>query len=580
MLVVATAGHVDHGKSALVRALTGTEPDRLAEERRRGLTIELGHVWTTLPSGRRLAVVDVPGHADYVRTMLAGVVPLRTVLLVVAADEGWSAQTAEHVAALDALGIRRGLVVVTKTDLADPAPVAADVRARLAGTSLAGLDVLPVSARTGDGMDALRAALDRPDEAPAVEERRARLWVDRVFTVRGAGTVVTGTLASGRLATSDAVLVGGRPSRIRRLESLGSVVDEALAPARVAVNLRDLGADALHRGEALVHPDAWWPTRLADAATDRDTDPPTHAVLHVGSAAVPVRVRPLGPRLLRLALDAEVPLSVGDRAVLRDPGRRQVVGGATVLDPDPPALRGRGSAARRAADLADDPTGLGGAVRRRGVLAVDDARRLGLTVEPAAGVVAVGEHLVDEGFLDRLAGSLRDGAEEARRADPTDAGPPLAALARAHAVPDAVVRAAAARAGLDTTAGRAAPAGHPDLGPHEAAVRALEARLAADPFDAPTRPELADLGLDDRVLAAAVRADRLVRPAPDVVLRPGALDEAAERLLALDPPWTLAEARETLATSRRVALAVCTALDARRVTRRLPDGRREPRTPR
>lgn len=578
MLVVATAGHVDHGKSALVRALTGTEPDRLEEERRRGLTIELGHVWTTLPSGRRLAVVDVPGHADYLRTMLAGVVPLRTVLLVVAADEGWSAQTAEHVAALDALGIRRGLVVVTKVDLAPPAAVVADVGARLAGTSLARLPVLPVSARTGEGMDALVAALDRLEVPEEPGEGRARLWVDRVFTVRGAGTVVTGTLASGRLATGDAVLVGGRPGRVRRLESLGDVVAEVSGPARVAVNLRDLEAGELHRGEALVHPGAWWDTRLVDVATDRDGEPPTHAVLHVGSGAVPVRVRRLGPRLLRLILDVAVPLSVGDRAVLRDPGQRLVVAGVTVLDPDPPALRGRGSAARRATDLADDPTGLAGAVRRRGVLAAGHARRLGLRDE-GASVLRVGDQLVDPALLDRLATEIRTTAEQARAADPTDPGPPLAAVAQEHALPLEVVVEAAVRAGIDAATGRLALPTAPDLGPHEPAVRTVELRLAADPYDAPTRPELADLGLDERVLAAAVRAGRLVRPAPDVVLLPGALDEAERRLAALEQPWTLAQARVALATSRRVALAVCTDLDRRRVTRHLPDGRRALRTP-
>ncbi|MGG5258923.1 selenocysteine-specific translation elongation factor [Phycicoccus avicenniae] len=583
MLIVATAGHVDHGKSALVRSLTGTEPDRLAEERRRGLSIELGHVWTTLPSGRRLAVVDVPGHADYVRTMLAGVVPLRTVLLVVAADEGWSAQTAEHVAALDALGTRHGLVVVTKRDIADPAPVAADVTDRLRGTSLVGLPVVAVSARTGDGMDALVARLDAL-EVPDDPEARARLWVDRVFSVRGSGTVVTGTLASGRLATGDAVLVGGRPGRVRRLESLGSVVEEAVAPARVAVNLRDLEVGDLRRGEALVRPGDWWATRLVDVATDRELDPPTHAVVHVGSAAVPARVRPLGPRLLRLSLERELPLSVGDPAVLRDPGLRRVLGGVRVLDPDPPALRGRGAGLRRAAALADDPTGLAGAVRRRGVLSVDHARRLGLVGTgdgPPSGaqdpVLRVAGHLVDPDLLDHLATDLRHEAERAQRLEPASGATSLAAAAREHGVPMPVLAEAAARAGLEVAGGRVSLAPTADLGPHEDGVRALEQRLAADPYDAPTRPELEALGIDDRVLAAAVRAGRLDRPGPDVVLLPGALADAQALLVDLPAPWTLGEARAALGTSRRVALAVCADLDRRRVTRQLPDGRREPR---
>jgi selenocysteine-specific elongation factor len=210
MDVIATAGHVDHGKSTLVRALTGMEPDRWEEERRRGLTIDLGFAWTTLPSGRRLAVVDVPGHERFVGNMLAGVGSVPAALVVVAADDGWSAQTAEHVAVLDALGVRHALLAVTKADLADPAPVLADVRERLATTSLGSgpmgeVPGVAVSAATGAGvpdvvaaLESLLAGLPTPDrEAPV------RLWIDRAFPVRGAGTVVTGTLAAGRVATGD-----------------------------------------------------------------------------------------------------------------------------------------------------------------------------------------------------------------------------------------------------------------------------------------------------------------------------------------------------------------------------------------
>ena len=195
MHVVATAGHVDHGKSTLVRALTGMEPDRYEEERRRGMTIDLGFAWTALPSGEVVAFVDVPGHERFVPTMLAGVGPVPAVLLVVSADEGWMPQTAEHVAALDALGVRHALLAVTRSDLADPAPVAADVRRRLGATSLAGLPAVAVSARTGQGLPELRTALGAlvrslpaPDSGAPV-----RLWVDRSFSIRGSGTVVTGT---------------------------------------------------------------------------------------------------------------------------------------------------------------------------------------------------------------------------------------------------------------------------------------------------------------------------------------------------------------------------------------------------
>jgi len=212
MIVLATAGHVDHGKSTLVRALTGMEPDRWEEERRRGLTIDLGFAWTTLPSRRVVAVVDVPGHERFVGNMLAGVGPVPAALVVVAADDGWSAQTAEHVAVLDALAVRHALLAVTKADAADPAPVLADATQQLAATSMGAVPGVAVSAVTGQGLPELTAALEAllaglpaPDvEAPV------RLWIDRAFPIRGAGTVVTGTLAAGSVAAGDRLSLGGR----------------------------------------------------------------------------------------------------------------------------------------------------------------------------------------------------------------------------------------------------------------------------------------------------------------------------------------------------------------------------------
>ena len=223
MHVIATAGHVDHGKSALVRALTGMEPDRWAEERRRGLTIDLGFAWTTLPSGRRLALVDVPGHERFVGNMLAGVGSVPAALVVVAADDGWSAQTAEHVAVLDALGVRHALLAVTKSDVADAGPVLADVRERLAGTSMGEVTGVGVSALTGAGMPELTAALERLlAELPApATDGSVRLWIDRAFTIRGAGTVVTGTLAAGAVEAGDRLDLGGREVVVRGVQSLG-----------------------------------------------------------------------------------------------------------------------------------------------------------------------------------------------------------------------------------------------------------------------------------------------------------------------------------------------------------------------
>ncbi|MEU4666192.1 selenocysteine-specific translation elongation factor, partial [Micromonospora chalcea] len=357
MWVVATAGHVDHGKSTLVRALTGMEPDRWAEERRRGMTIDLGFAWTTLPSGGTVAFVDVPGHERFVPNMLAGVGPVPAALIVVAADEGWMPQSAEHLAALDALGVSYGLLAVTRADLADPGPATARARTEIAATSLGEVEAVPVSAVTGAGLPELRAALDRltarlPDPAA---DAPVRLWVDRAFTVRGSGTVITGTLGGGRLRVGDELeLAGtGEAVRVRGLHSLGAAHTAVEAVARVAVNLRGLPRDRVGRGDALLTPGRFGRTDLLDVRLSGDpaADLPATLMLHAGSAAVPARVRPLGPDTVRLRLARPLPLLIGDRALLRDPGRHHVCGGVTVLDVDPPPLRRRGAAAARAAVL-------------------------------------------------------------------------------------------------------------------------------------------------------------------------------------------------------------------------------------
>ena len=357
MAVVATAGHVDHGKSALVRAITGTDPDRLPEERRRGMTIELGHVWADL-DGRRVAVVDVPGHDRLVGTTLAGLGPVAGVLLVVAADEGWRAQTEEHVAAVRALGLTDVALVVTRADLADPGPATADALARLAAHGIRPVAVAAASARTGAGLADVRAALAAlVDRAPVGDpDAPVRLWVDRSFSVTGSGTVVTGTLPTGTVARGDTLVVGGAPVRVRGLQVHGEPVEAAAGPTRLAVNLRAVPTTAVPRGSALLSPGWPAPTRVVDVALHRLTDRmPSHATLHVGTASGPVRVRPLGADHARLSLadgfDA-LPLVAGDRVVLRDPGAHEVLAGATVLDPHPPPLTRRGDAARRADALA------------------------------------------------------------------------------------------------------------------------------------------------------------------------------------------------------------------------------------
>src|SRR6266536_5715210 len=498
MQVVATAGHVDHGKSTLVRALTGMEPDRWAEERRRGLTIDLGFAWMTLPSGAVVAFVDVPGHERFVPNMLAGVGPVPAALFVVAADEGWMPQSTEHLAALDALGVRHGRLAVTRADLADPAPAASLARAEIAATSLGAVETVAVSAVTGAGLDELRAALDRlVARLPAPDlDAPVRVWVDRSFTIRGSGTVVTGTLGAGRLRAGDALeLAGGRPVRIRGLQSLGAPVSQAAAVARVAVNLRGADRDEVGRGDALVTPGRFLVTELVDVRLTGDpvATLPAELTLHVGSAAVTARVRPLGVDTARLMLSTALPLRIGDRALLRDPGRHHVAGGVTVLDVAPLPLRRRGAAAARAAELStmDGVPDERAELRRRGLVRRAELERMGVpvTLAPVAG-----DWLADPARWSALRAALVGQVTAYVRDHPLEPGAPVEALRHALGLPDRVLVDALVAPPLLARAGRVGLAG-PSSGLPEPVARAVDrvrADLAGQPFRAPEAARLVD----------------------------------------------------------------------------------------
>ena len=594
MQVIATAGHVDHGKSTLVRALTGMEPDRWAAEQRRGLTIDLGFGWLTLPSGQQVAFVDVPGHERFVPNMLAGVGAVPAVLFTVAADEGWMPQSAEHLAVVDALGIRHGLLVVTKSDLADPAGARDEALGMLAATSLGQVPAVAVSAATGQGLPDLIAALDQlasnlpgPDPGAPV-----RLWVDRAFSIRGSGTVVTGTLAAGTITERQELLLAPamEPVRVRGLESLGRPARQVTGVARVAVNLR--GADRARpaRGMALVQPGRWTVTsaldvRLAAAAA---SGPPPQLTLHIGAARRVARVRLLGGQIARLTLHGALPLHVGDRVLLRDPGSAArypatprpgwpALLGATVLDVSPPAFSQRGAATAAARELASWPARPGPAelLQRHGLLRGSAVRAMGLPGGPAP---VAGDWLADPGYWAELRRRLAGAVQAHAAREPLAPGMPLEAaraelglpareLVEALAGPPLAVRAGRVRAAADG-AGPALPEAV------QAAVRALHADLGRHPFAAPEAGRLHELGLDGRALAAAAEAGLLLRIADQVVLAPGA-DAAATRLLAqLPEPFTAAQARQALGTTRRVAIPLLEYLDRTGSTRRLPDDRR------
>lgn len=356
-LILGTAGHIDHGKTTLVRALTGTDTDRLEEEKRRGITIDLGFARLALGDDTELGIVDVPGHEAFVRNMLAGATGIDLVLLVVAADEGVMPQTREHLAIVELLGVRGGVVAVTKCDLVEDEwleLVLADIEAGLEGTTFADAPIVPVSAATGAGIDELRAALARA--AAAVEERRAedlaRLPIDRVFTVRGTGTVVTGTLWSGRIERESTLrlLPSGQAVRVRGLHVHGTEVERAEAGRRVAVAIAGSERSDIARGDVLVGDDAWQASRMltvqlrALAGSDWEIRPRQRIRFHLGTTEVMGRVALLGePRLgagevgwAQLRLEEPVVARAGDRFVVRSYSPVTTIGGGIVVEPAPP----------------------------------------------------------------------------------------------------------------------------------------------------------------------------------------------------------------------------------------------------
>jgi len=561
--VVATAGHVDHGKSTLVLALTGTDPDRWAEEKARGLTIDLGFAATDLGS-RRLELVDVPGHVRFLSNMLAGVGAVDACLFVVAATEGWKPQTEEHLRIIELLGVDKGIVALTKVGLVDEDTLQLarwEVEERLAGSPLADVPVIAVDALAGIGLDDLRNALaGLLAELPAPSDRaRTRLWVDRSFAAKGSGTVVTGTLAGGKLAVGDEVELRptGRRARVRALQTHGSAVEEIGPGHRVAVNLVGVNHSEVRRGEALVHPGRWVATTRFDgslgvlAALDHDVSRRGAHVLHVGTAAVPCRIRVLGPDklapgesgLVRIHLPTPLPLQPGDRFVVREHGRGETVGGGEVLDVDPVLRVSRAKPDRSVARV----------VAERGWVTVEMLQRL--TGEPAEATVgrwvaspeALAEAIATVSTAVEAAGplGLDSAALDKKQRLVAEAG-----LVEGVALLDSRWRLA--------TAAPDPLEGHPWL----AAVR-------AEPFSPPP-PD----GVDRTELRELARRGMVVER-DSIWFATEALDQAARAaatLLADHPEGvTLSQLREVWGTTRKWAVPLASLVDALGATRRRGD---------
>ena len=602
-MILGTAGHVDHGKTTLVRALTGVETDRLAEERRRGMSIDLGFAYAG-EGAARFGIVDVPGHERFLATMVAGVSGIAAVLLCVAADEGPRAQTREHLRVLDLLGVARGIVVLTRADRAEPARIAAvgaEMRALLAGTGLEDAPILAVSAVTGAGIDALRqaiAALDRPS-VPA--SGAARLAVDRAFVIDGAGVVAAGLLSAGRLAVGDAVVVSpvGMRARVRGLRANDRPVAAAAAGARVAVNLAGEGiaAGVVERGDWIVAPGLHRPTARVDVRlVGLAVRLPRAGAVHAGAAHVAVRLDPLGEGVAALALGRALPLLAGDRLLLRGPAGEVVCGGV-VLDPAPPR-RGRRTPARlaelealalpdaeAAASLLALPPGRVDAEAFARARNLDDAEALWRGL----GAVRLGSWALTPAAWSALARAIETALAAHHAAEPEAPGLGVAALRAAlpDRPPPELVQAALDRLAVEGRIARAGPhwrlPGHaPALAPADRARADALLRLL---IAASLRPRAAhdlaaDAGIEPRLALATLRRlarlGEAVEVAPGRFLAAGALPGLAAALHAARDEAGLVRPgpfRDAARCGRNMAIALLEWLDRIGVTVRRGEAR-------
>ncbi len=610
MRVIGTAGHVDHGKSTLVKALTGIDPDRLAEEQARQMTIDLGFAWLPLPSGEMLGIVDVPGHRDFIENMLAGVGGIDAAILVIAADEGVMPQTREHLAILDLLGVAHGLVALTKIDLIDDPGwlelVSDEIRAALASTTLAEAEILPVSAVTGDGIPQLIDHLTSLLAAipPRPEYGTPRLPIDRVFTISGFGTVVTGTLLGGALRVGDEVELqpSGLRGRIRGLQSYKQAVEVAHPGSRVAVNIAGVERQAVARGDVLSYPGALQPTTLVDVhfrhLPDAERSLRHNAAVkffsgaaEAGAHARLIADESLAPgreSWLQIRLDRPLALARGDRFILRIPSPAKTIGGGVIVDPHPArrwkrmqpnvieALERRlhGTPAERVAQAAFQPT-------RRSDLAavvgdVDAAIREALD---SGLLVALpdGTYLSTDGaqaILRRMTLEL----DAYHRAQPLRLG-----MQREEVRSRAGLKAVTFAALLDMQDQIAADGNLLRLADHAvrfdaaqtARIDQLRAKVAESPYTPPSFSEAAQMvGAD--VLHALIDTGEMMQVQPDVIFSHPVYDEMVDAVLeTIDAQGGISAAvlRDRFGTSRKYAIALLEHLDALGKTRREGDTR-------
>ncbi|MFN8592686.1 MAG: selenocysteine-specific translation elongation factor [Thermomicrobiales bacterium] len=629
--VVGTAGHVDHGKSTLVKALTGIDPDRLAEEKARAMTIDLGFAWVTLPGGREVSIVDVPGHERFIKNMLAGVGGIDAALLVIAADEGPMPQTAEHLAILDLLGVSRGVIVLTKADLVDDEwldLVTEEVRQRIDSTSLAGAPIVPVSATTGRGLAELLLSLQRvlSESALPVRGGPPRLPVDRVFTVAGFGTVVTGTLSGGTIATGDDVQVypGNRVARVRGLQSHQHKVSIAPPGTRTAVNLSGITTEEIRRGDVLAPPKSMTPTQRIDVRLRLLEDSPmtlkqnAEIDFFTGATELPAwatlldrdTIPPGETGWVQLRFRTRLAVRKGDRFIVRRASPSETIGGGEVIDANPPRhqrFRPETVAALETLAAGSPDEIVLQAIESRPVeIGELRASVAGLTagqIDAALGqLIAEGDVLVlgagTPGFTttDVVVATTRWGEIEQQLIDtlrrfhasnPLRPGMPREELRtrmglRPPRVFDLVIGEAMRRGSISDGGATIRDAGFAlVLDPtRQGKADAFLASLAANPLSPPSPHES---GLDAESLIVLEHQGKIVRVGDGIYYTPHSWEQLTARTLAFIDDHgsiTLAQFRDHFGTSRKYAQAALEQMDLLRYTRRIGDDRvRGPKRP-
>jgi selenocysteine-specific elongation factor len=558
-LVVGTAGHIDHGKTWLVRALTGKDTDRLPEEHERGISIDLGYAPLELPGGLHLSLVDVPGHERFVRNMVAGATGVDLFLLVVDAGEGARLQTHEHLTIMRLLGVRRGVVAVTKADSVDQETL--ELAIAEAAELVPEAEVVPVSAKTGTGLDELRAALARAAESVDRPERFAatRLWIDRAFTLKGIGTVVTGTLWSGSIAPGDLLRLepGGRIIRARSVQVHDQAVEVAEAGQRVAVNLPAIERGELRRGHALVDPGHYPVSYRLDVALEEVEPVPAAVKVQLGTADVVARVVRSG-QFAQLRLEDPVIAARGDRFVLR---AETTVGGGRVVDPAPPrrleperlAVLDRGDPVEIVQLLTAEPVTTA-ALQASGLLGPAEL------AQGIAGAEQAGEWVYRSVWLEGVRAVVRERLAGRAASSPLDPGIPLGALLPNEPWAPAILP----LLHVERRGGKAyLPGAAPSLGDRGEAAERLEAELASEGI----------VAVDDPELAGFLEASgRLKRVGDGFAVSAELYDRGREALQTLEP-ITLASFRDALGISRRNAQLLLERFDSDGLTRRVGDER-------